>query len=197
MKQVMDLAGSAHFIGAWFRNPLQTGALWPSGQALARAMARCVDPCQPGPVVELGAGTGAITRELLARELAPQRLIAIEKDPALCRVLRLRFPEASVLRGDVAELAALLAGAGIARPGTLVSGLPLAGMTLRRRRRVLEQIVACLEPGGVLVQFTYSPFAPIPRAACAALGLSGRRVALVTWNLPPAAVWVYTRPAEM
>jgi len=159
-------------------------------------MARCVDPCQPGPEVELGAGTGAITRALLARGLVPQRLIAIEKDPALCRVLRLRFPEVSVLRGDVAELAALLAEAGVARLGTLVSGLPLAGMTRRRRRRVLEQIFACLDPGGALVQFTYSPLAPIPRAACAALRLSGRRVALVTWNLPPAAVWIYTRPAE-
>ncbi|HJX19298.1 MAG TPA: methyltransferase domain-containing protein [Acidiferrobacterales bacterium] len=197
MKQAMDLAGNAHFIGAWFRNPLQTGALWPSGQALARAMARCVDPCQPGPVVELGAGTGAITRELLARGLAPQRLVAIEKDPALCRVLRLRFPEVSVLRGDVAELVALLAAAGAGRAGTLVSGLPLLGMPRQGRRRVLEQIAACLGPGGVLVQFTYSPLPPVSRAACAAFGWSGRRVAWVPWNLPPAAVWIYTGSAEM
>ena len=198
MKQPMEgLADHARFIGAWLRNPLQTGALWPSGQSLARAMARHADLHRPGPVVELGAGTGAITRALLARGLAPRRLVAIEKDPALCRILMLRFPEVTVLRGDVAGLAALLAGAGMARPGTLVSGLPLAAMTRRRRRQVLEQLFACLDPGGALVQFTYSPLAPIPRAACAALGLSGRRVALAPWNLPPAAVWIYTRPAEM
>ena len=196
MKQLMALADHAHFIGAWLRNPLQTGALWPSGQSLARAMARHADLRRPGPVVELGAGTGAITRALLARGLAPRRLVAIEKDPALCRILTLRFPEVTVLRGDVAGLAALLAEAGTARPGTLVSGLPLAGMTRRRRRQVLVQIFACLDPGGALVQFTYSPFAPIPRATCAALGLSGRRVAWAPWNLPPAAVWIYTRPAE-
>ncbi len=196
MKQAMDLAGRAHFIAAWFRNPRQTGALWPSGQSLARAMARCVDPGQQGPVVELGAGTGAITRELLAHGLSPQRLIAIEKDPALCRVLRLRFPEAIVLRGDVAELAALLVAAGAGRAGTLVSGLPLLGMPRQGRRRVLEQIAACLGPGGAFVQFTYSPFQPVARAACAALGWSGRRVAWVPWNLPPAAVWVYTRRTE-
>ena len=159
-------------------------------------MARYADLRRPSPVLELGAGTGAITRALLARGLAPRRLVAIEKDPALCRILMLRFPEVTVLRGDVAGLAALLAEVGMARPGTLVSGLPLAGMTRRRRRQVLEQIFACLDPGGALVQFTYSPLAPIPRAACAALRLSGRRVALVTWNLPPAAVWIYTRPAE-
>ena len=51
---------------------------------------------------------------------------------------------------------------------------------------------ACLGPGGVLVQFTYSPLPPAVRAACAAFGWSGRRVAWVPWNLPPAAVWVYT-----
>ena len=113
MKQSMeDLIDHAHFIGAWFRNPLQTGALWPSGQVLACAMVRCVDPDRPGPVVELGAGTEAITQALLARGLAPQRLVAIEKDPVLCRMLVLRFPEATVLRGDVVELDALLATVG-------------------------------------------------------------------------------------
>jgi len=140
-----------------------------------------------------GASTRAgRARELLARGLARQRLVAIEKDPALCRLLRLRFPEATVLRGDVAELVALLAAAGAGRAGTLVSGLPLLGMPRQGRRRVLEQIAACLGPGGAFVQFTYSPLPPVSRAACAAFGWSGRRVAWVPWNLPPAAVWVYT-----
>lgn len=196
MKHPMDLAGNAQFIAAWFRNPLQTGALLPSGQLLARAMARHVDLGRPGPVVELGAGTGAITRALLARGLAPRGLVAVEKDPALCRVLMLRFPEVTVLQGDVAELAALLAEAGVGRPGTLVSGLPLVGMTRRTRQRVLKEVSACLDPGGAFVQFTYSPLAPIPRTQRAAFGLQGRQVASVPWNLPPAAVWVYTRRSE-
>ena len=196
MKRPMDLAESAHFVTAWFRNPLQTGALLPSGQPLARAMARHADPHRADPVVELGAGTGAITRALLARGLAPRRLVAIEKDPALCRILMLRFPEVTVLRGDAAGLGALLAEAGVERPGTLVSGLPLVGMTRRLRERVLEQIFACLDPGGAFVQFTYSPLPPISRAAQAALGVRGERVAWVPWNLPPAAVWTYTRRTE-
>ncbi len=196
MKQPMDLAESAHFITAWFRNPLQTGALLPSGQPLARAMAGHAELHRAGPVVELGAGTGAITRALLARGLAPRRLVVIEKDPALCRILVSRFPEVTALRGDVAELTALLAEAGVNWPGTVVSSLPLVGMTRQSRQRVLEQVFACLDPGGAFVQFTYSPLAPIPRAQRTALGLRGRRVALVPWNLPPAAVWVYRRQTE-
>lgn len=191
-----DLTYDRHFLAAWLRNPAQAGALWPSGQALARAMAAHVDPHRPDPVVELGAGTGAITRALLARGVAPQRLVAVEKDPALCRVLRFRFPGLAVLQGDAAELAALLAEAGAVCVGTVVSGLPLLGMASRARRRALEQVAACLGPDGAFVQFTYAPFAPVPRAAYAALGWSGRRVVRVPWNLPPAAVWVYTRRAE-
>ena len=57
--------------------------------------------------------------------------------------------------------------------------------------RVLIQIFSNLRVGGVLVQFTYSPLPPIPDVLAAALGVSGRRVARVFSNLPPAAVWVY------
>ncbi len=53
------------------------------------------------------------------------------------------------------------------------------------------------EPGGAFVQFTYSPLSPIPPAQRTALGVRGQRVALVPWNLPPAAVWVYTRQTEI
>lgn len=189
----MDLAGRTHFLGAWLRNPAQTGALWPSGLSLARAMARQVDLHQAGPVVELGAGTGAITAALLARGLAPERLVLIEKDPALWHLLRQRFPDVTVLRGDAAGLAGLLSGAGITQPGTVVSGLPLLSMPRRQRLRVLARIVACLDRDGALVQFTYSPWPPISAALGAALGVAGARAALVAWNLPPAAVWRYTR----
>ena len=151
-------------------------------------MATHADLNRAGPVVELGAGTGAITRALLAHGLAPQRLVVIEKDAALCRILMRRFPEVAVLRGDVACLTALLADAKVERPGTVVSGLPLVGMTRRLRQRVLEQVFAYLHLGGAFVQFTYSPLAPIPPAQQTALGVRGKRVALVPWNLPPAAV---------
>lgn len=193
MKQQTSLAARALFLGAWLRNPAQTGAVSPSGQALARAMAGQVDIHREGPVVELGAGTGAISGALLARGLSPERLVLIEKDPALCRLLMLRFPEVTVLQGDVAGLTRLLSEASIARPGTLVSGLPLLSMARRQRLRVLARIVTCLDPGGTLVQFTYSPLPPIPRVVAISLGIAGSRAAFVGWNLPPAVVWLYTR----
>ena len=179
------------FLSAWLRNPLQTGALLPSGSGLARAMASQVVPGH-GRVVELGAGTGVITRALIARGLAAERLVLVEKDPLLFAALERRFPDATVLCGDAARLKRLLNRAGVGCCGTLVSSLPLLSMRRLTRTRVLSQIFGVLGSRGTLVQFTYSPLPPIPDALARALGVSGARVARVLWNLPPAAVWVYT-----
>ena len=186
----MNHAHNLQFLSAWFRNPRQAGALLPSGSRLAQAMAEQVDPGR-GLVVELGVGTGAITRALIERGVTPEQLILVEKDPALFDEMERRFPGVVALRGDAAHLGQLLKRAGVGRPGTLVSSLPLLSMTRRQRLRVLIQIFSSLGVGGVLVQFTYSPLPPMPDVLAAALGVSGRRVARVFSNLPPAAVWVY------
>lgn len=186
----MKSAHNVQFLYAWLRNPRQAGALLPSGSRLAQAMAAQVDPGR-GLVVELGVGTGAITRALIARGVREDQLILVEKDPALFGEMEGRFPGVVALRGDAAHLDRLLNRAGVGCPGTLVSSLPLLSMTRRQRLRVLIQIFSSLRVGGVLVQFTYSPLPPIPDVLAAALGVSGRRTARVFSNLPPAAVWVY------
>jgi phosphatidylethanolamine/phosphatidyl-N-methylethanolamine N-methyltransferase len=80
------------FFRSWIRQaPLR---------ALARAMASHVDPSIPGPVVELGPGTGAVTRALVERGVDPARLTLVEADPAFCALLRRRWPTARVLQTD-------------------------------------------------------------------------------------------------
>ena len=162
----------------------------PSGASLAQAMAAPVDPGR-GLVIELGVGTGAITRALIARGVRPEQLILVEKDPALFGEMERRFPGVVALQGDAAHLGRLLSRAGAGRPGTLVSSLPLLSMRRRQRLRVLIQMFSSLGVGGELVQFTYSPLPPIPDVLAGALGVAGTRVARVFSNLPPAAVWVY------
>lgn len=172
------------FLSAWLRNPMQTGALLPSGSGLARAMAAQVVPGQ-GTVVELGTGTG--------RGLAAERLVLVEKDPLLFAGLERRFPNVAGVCGDAARLKKLLSRAGVGCCSTLVSSLPLLSMHCLTRLRVLSEIFGVLDSCGTLVQFTYSPLPPIPDALARALGVSGTRVARVLCNLPPAAVWVYTK----
>src|SRR5688572_779200 len=109
-KNGIRLDDEVHFIRSWFEKPLSIGAVTPSGKALARAMARYVDPDSDGPVIELGPGTGPVTEALLARGVAESRLVLVEFNPHFCRILRTRYPEATVLQGDAYSLGKLLGG---------------------------------------------------------------------------------------
>lgn len=166
------------------------GSVVPSSRMLARAIASTV-ACQEGEVVvELGAGTGAISRGLLER-LPPESLVMVELDPSLVSFLRQRFPDARVLQGDASRLASLLAAEGIDRVATVVSGLPLIYMPFEFQRAVLDQSFEVLPDDGFVLQYSYSPVAPVPIDR---LGLEAELVRYVLRNIPPATVWRFTRP---
>lgn len=180
-----------HFLRACAKAPVRMGAQLPSGRALARAMAAAVDPRAPGYVVELGAGTGAITTALLERGIAAERLILIEVDPRLCALLRERFPRARVLTGDGYEAPRLLRRLGIGPIAAVVSGLPLLTQKPARRQRLLLGFLRLGVPGSAFVQFTYF-FARSP------IAIGSRTVASdasrIVWrNVWPARVFTYRR----
>ena len=64
----------------------------PSGMPLARSMAAFAPRKGDGLVVELGAGTGTVTRQLLDAGIAPRRLVVVEQSPVMVSLLRERFP---------------------------------------------------------------------------------------------------------
>lgn len=178
------------FLAAWLRNPKQMGAIAPSGEPLARAMAAQV-PASARVVVELGPGTGAITRALLKRLPDPPRLLLVEKEPAMVAALARRYPAVEVLTGDAVQLERLLLRMGIEQVDVVVSSLPLLSMRPRVAVKILLQIFSVLGPEGSLVQYTYSLASPISSRLAARLGLSATRATVVLRNLPPASVWVY------
>lgn len=181
--------GSSVFARALLRNPRTVGAFCPSSARLARAVAAAVDVSAAGYVVELGGGTGALTSALLERGVPPQRLVVIERDPTLARHLRQAFRAVTVICGDAAALARIVARLeGQARVDTVVSSLPLISLSADEVRAIGAQICAVLERGGLLVQYTYQIAlrrARLPR--CLELVASDR----VWINLPPARVEVY------
>jgi len=178
------------FIRSWMEKPLVTGAVMPSGRPLARAMAKFVDPDVPGQVIELGPGTGAITAALVERGIEPSRMVLVEFNPTFCRMLRTRYPEATVVQGDAYGLKRLL-GTLLREPAAaVVSGLPLVTKQLKIRLRLLTEAFTLLTPGAPFVQVTYAVASPIPRS------FSGARAhgsGLIWFNFPPARVWVYRK----
>jgi phosphatidylethanolamine/phosphatidyl-N-methylethanolamine N-methyltransferase len=187
-------AETALFLTRWLKAPHRIGALAPSSRHLARAMARQVDLRHAALVVELGGGTGSITRALLAAGLAPERLIVVERDERLHQLLVDRFPAVRVLRGDAAHLVALLRRLGVTRVSAVVSSLPLLSMPKRLRHRIVEQCFALLDDHGSLVQFSYGLTSPLPARE---FPVSGKLTDRVWRNFPPAAVWRFERPERV
>ena len=188
------------FLRALLAQPGTVGALCASSPRLAQRMAAWVDPAAPGLVLELGGGTGVITAALLARGVAPQRLVVVEQSAALAAHLQRRFPHVHVLHGDAAELARLTGAPGWPRDaagaplavGCIVSGLPLLSIALPLRQRILHAGAALLAPGGQLLQFTYALRAPSPWQGAGLIGQARQRVLA---NLPPARIDVLRRRA--
>ncbi|CAH1661715.1 MAG: phospholipid methyltransferase [Chelatococcus sp.] len=183
----------ARFLKSWVENPLRTGAVSPSGRHLARTMASYVDCDVPGPVIELGPGTGPVTEAILKHGLPEERLVLVEFNPDFCKLLRLRFPKATVVQGDAYNLGQTLQSVASEPAAAVVSGLPLFTKPLSMRRALLDQTFALMHRGAPFIQFTYATVPPIPRRGA---GYSARGSARIWWNLPPARVWVYRRDIE-
>jgi phosphatidylethanolamine/phosphatidyl-N-methylethanolamine N-methyltransferase len=186
-------AQSRSFIGAWMRAPFATGAVVPSSRWLARAMAGQVKLAKPGAVIELGAGTGAVTQALLATGIAHDRLLIIERDPKLFSLLHAHYHDLKVLCADAMKLDDVLASLEITRVNTVVSSLPLLSMPKPVRRAIEQQMAIAIGKTGRIVQFTYGPKSPIGKDTLKKYKLKGRRTKMVIANVPPAHVWVYHR----
>jgi phosphatidylethanolamine/phosphatidyl-N-methylethanolamine N-methyltransferase len=182
------LDDEVQFIRSWIEKPLRTGAVMPSSKALARTMARHVDPTSDGPVIELGPGTGPVTAALVEHGIHPSRLVLVEFNPDFCRLLRTRYPEATVVSGDAYRLRQVLKEKLQAPAAAIVSSLPLLTKPLRARLRLMTDVVGLMRRGAPFVQFTYGLVPPIPKSLA---GITAEASNLIWLNLPPARVWVY------
>jgi phosphatidylethanolamine/phosphatidyl-N-methylethanolamine N-methyltransferase len=170
----------------FFSNAKSVATVAPSSRSMARAAIRGIDWSNTRCLVELGAGTGPITRELVAAAPPGVRLVINEFDADFCRVLREKFPTADVVEGDAGRLQKMLTERGIDGADYVLSGLPLTHFTPADRDALIDQVGAVLAPGGEFRQLTTAPW--LYR------GLYRRyfrevTFRLVVWNLPPGGVY--------
>jgi phosphatidylethanolamine/phosphatidyl-N-methylethanolamine N-methyltransferase len=154
-------------------------------------MASYVDPGEDLPVIELGPGTGVVTKALIERGVKPSRIIAIEYSPEFCRMIRDRFPGVTVIEGDAYDLDTTLGGRAD-RASAVVSSLPLVARPLEDRVRLVEAGLRRMEPGRAFVQFSYLRKGPIEAAPPT---FTMEASPWVWMNIPPARVWRYRQRA--
>ena len=189
-KTLRPIDDEVQFIRSWLEKPLSTGAVMPSGKLLARTMARQVDLETDGPIIELGPGTGPVTEALVEHGVDPARLVLVEFNPVFCRMLRSRYPSATVVQGDAYRLKHLLGSLMRQPAAAVVSGLPLFTKPLRTRLRLITDAFGLLLPSAPFIQFTYAVVSPIPKTLP---GVHARATDRIWLNLPPAQVWVYRK----
>jgi phosphatidylethanolamine/phosphatidyl-N-methylethanolamine N-methyltransferase len=184
------LADEVRFIRNWAENPLTTGAVSPSGPDLTRRMAGYLELERPGRILEIGPGTGVVTRAILERGVAPSRVVALEFNDSFCQLLRRRYPEMQVVCGDAYRLRETLADIPTGSLSGVVSSMPLFSSPKEQRRELLMQAFELLPVGAPFIQFSYAlvpPIAPEPEL------FTVQRSGWILKNLPPARVWVYRR----
>ncbi|HYZ35079.1 MAG TPA: phosphoethanolamine methyltransferase [Crenalkalicoccus sp.] len=180
-------ANAALFFRRWLKNPLQMGSILPSSPSLCRRIAALVRRAEDEVVVELGAGTGVISRALLASGVPPERLAVVEIVPEMASHLRGVLPGVNVICGDAFELARTLPQRWHGKVGTAICGIPLVMLPVEQQQRFIRAVEA-VAPGRGFLLYTYCITSPLPYRK---LGLTARREAWTPLNFPPASVWRY------
>ena len=136
-------------------NPIASIA--PSSRWLSRTTLRNIDWDRVGVLVELGAGTGPITRVMAEKARPDCQVIVIERDADFARLLRERFgshPNFEVVEGDARDLSRILADRGITRVDHVISGLPVPSFPEDLQRSFFRDVRSILKPEGTFNQIT-------------------------------------------
>ena len=178
------------FLRAWLRQPKSVGSVWPTSAPMARRMAGVIDLASGLPVLEIGPGTGTITKAILQTGLPHDLLWSLEYSKEFADRLKARYPSAHVVEGDAFALAKSLGAACPNQFDSAISALPLLNFPLETRVSFVEQVLDLLPAGRPLIQFSYGPKSPVPPGAGR---YKVKRIGMVLRNIPPAQLWVFSR----
>jgi len=187
------------FLGGLMRNPRNVGAIAPSSVQLARRVAQYVTP--GSRVIELGPGTGVVTREVLARAGESGTLLAVDTDRTFVERLRRAWPEVDCVCASAETLPMLAAERGWAEVDHIVSGLPFAVLPAATTSLIIDGVRRLLRSGGTFTTFQYVHTFRFPAAAAFRRQVSASLACepssqLVVRNVPPALVLSWHRRAH-
>ncbi len=179
------------FYRGWLKSPKTVGAIAPTSAGMARKMASVVRPDSDLPVLELGPGTGVITRAILARGIRPENLVSVEYSPSFLPGLKAQFAGVNFVQGDALNISQIAGDLGIARFDCIVSALPLLNFPPDKRVFLINEMLNLLVPGRMMIQFSYGLKPPV--SDCGQT-YKISHLTSVFLNLPPARLWLYSRP---
>lgn len=178
------------FFKGWIDKPKAVGSIVPTSSITSRKMASVIDPHSGLPVLELGPGTGVITKAILARGVAPENLYTVEYSEDFVQHLRRHYPGVNVIHGDAFDIDRTLPRSVAPTFDAIVSAVPLLNFPVQQRVRYVESLLDRLPRGRPIVQLTYGPLSPVPP------GMGNYKVThfnFIVRNIPPTQLWLYSR----
>ncbi|WP_431321144.1 phospholipid N-methyltransferase PmtA [Rhizobium sp. YTU87027] len=178
------------FFKGMMQGPKTVGSIVPTSSITARKMASIVNLHSGLPVLELGPGTGAITKAILGRGVKPENLVAVEYSTDFYEHLVRLYPGVNFINGDAFNLDKTLGAMKDQKFDSVVSAVPLLNFPMQARIALLESLLDRLPAGRPVVQISYGPVSPI-------IARPDRyhiqHFDFIVRNIPPAQLWIYRR----
>jgi phosphatidylethanolamine/phosphatidyl-N-methylethanolamine N-methyltransferase len=178
------------FFKGWMDGPKSVGAICPTSSITAKRMASVINPTSGLPVLELGPGTGVITKAILERGVAPDNLVSIEYSTDFYQNLVKTYPGVHFVNGDAFDLDKTLGDKSGVIFDSVISAIPLLSFPMERRIALLENALDRMPAGRPFMQITYGPVSPVIAKPSS---YKIKHYDFVVRNIPPAQLWVYTR----
>ena len=178
------------FFKGWIDGPKTVGAIIPTSPITARRMASVINPRSGLPVLELGPGTGAVTKAILGRGVPPEKLVSIEYSPDFFAGLVASYPGVHFIHGDAFDLEETLADTGIETFDCVISAIPLLNFPMEQRIGLVEKLLGRVPPGRPVVQISYGAVSPVSAKRSS---FDVKPLDWVVRNIPPARLWIYSR----
>ncbi|MDB5524154.1 MAG: methyltransferase protein [Rhizobium sp.] len=178
------------FIKGMISQPKTVGAIMPTSTRMANRMASIIDTGSGLPVLELGPGTGVITKAILARGVTPENLVSIEYSTSFVQHLRGKYPGVNFINGNAFDLKESLKDFQDQKFDCVISGIPLLNFPMHQRVSLIENLLDLMPAGRPIVQFSYSPMSPvIARPDIYKI----EHFDFIVRNIPPAQIWHYKK----
>jgi phosphatidylethanolamine/phosphatidyl-N-methylethanolamine N-methyltransferase len=187
------------FLQAFLKNPAKVGSIAPSSPELAKKMIAGIKPDKDNIVLELGVGTGAITKFLQTVVPDDRSYLGIELDGGLVKTLRRNMPDMHIVRGNALNAAAIHERSGLGHVRYIICCLPFVSLPNEVGDRILLQVDKFMQRGNCTFRtFQYAHGYYFPSAIKLREFMrdrygKSRRGKLVVKNVPPAYTLTWSR----
>jgi phosphatidylethanolamine/phosphatidyl-N-methylethanolamine N-methyltransferase len=143
------------FLQSFLKNPMQVGAIAPSGAELAKKMIEGIEADKDNVVLEIGIGTGAITRYL--QELIPNResYLGLEIEKCFVEKLHVEFPKLNIVCGDACHTRDILSQQEFGKVSYIISGMPFVVLPEKVSDGILREVDKLMDEGCMFRTFQY------------------------------------------